>query len=218
VRAPVTQLVGPTVYPTIGIDPGQRWTGIAVRINDRCLDAVTLARPEGQENDDTSRYEADRSFAGQVLDMVDLLLDRHHDAGVGAASDWEASWDTTPWRVAIEGVRTAQPYMAGRKVHYTRNVMWAITQLAVIYGAVIGHFPHAVVVRPAHFDELHLPKYGGTGTKADTYPKELLRLRPRWFGPNEHPRGERRHEQAAWAIAGAAQLVKPLTLRTGGHG
>lgn len=207
----------PTVYPTVGVDPGQRWTGIAVRIDERCLDAVTLARPAVSGDDDFARYGADRQFAGSVLDMIDLLLERHHDAGCDAATPWDATWETTPWRIAIEGVQTAQPYMGGKKVHYTRNVMWALAQLSIIYGAVIGHFPGAVVVRPGHFDELHLPRYGGNGNKATTYPKELLRLRPRWFGPNDHPKGERRHEQAAWAIAGAAQLTQPLNLRTRSH-
>ena len=36
------------VAPTIAVDPGQRWTGICVRIGGDALDAATVGRPDDE--------------------------------------------------------------------------------------------------------------------------------------------------------------------------
>jgi len=45
------------------------------------------------------------------------------------------------------------------------------------------------------------------------YPRELTGFRPRWFLKAEGT--DRKHERSAWAVAGAAQLARPLLLAEG---
>jgi hypothetical protein len=200
----------PTVYPTIGIDPGQQWIGIAVRIDDACLDAVTLRRPvaSGTGDRDRARYQADQAWAARVLDTVEYLLDRHQQAGAAAAARWEVDYSVTPWRVAVEGVNLTQPFHQGQRLPagHRAKLLWGMLQTTVPYAAVIGHFPAAVIVSPAD-------RRRQETRDQDRLPKELSGHRPWRFGSNEHPKGDRVHERAAWSVAGAAQHARPLSLR-----
>src|SRR5215216_6055282 len=95
----------PTVPPTIGVDPGQRWVGLAVRIDGRCLDATILDR--GPTTRERGRYlgQQETKLATRLLDTVALLMDRHHDQAAEASRCWQADWpEGMPWRIAVEGI------------------------------------------------------------------------------------------------------------------
>lgn len=53
----------------------------------------------------------------------------------------------------------------------------------------------------------HKAGNGGTGNPRDYYPTSLIGARPCGWDVNEAPRGARDHEQAAYTLAGLAELL-----------
>lgn len=204
------------VYPTIGIDPGQRWVGVAARIDGRCLDAATLDRGRlPARGEQRCLGEAEANPASRLLDTVDAMMRRHLEAAEDAAAGWDVPRLDLPWRVAMEGVVVTGAWQGGRKDTAERIAkLMSLIDTAVVVGTVVGQYPGVVVVRPRHLGDRGHARHGDVLACLGPYPKELIGKRPRHFTANEHFKGERTHERAAWAVAGAAQLARPLSLRS----
>jgi hypothetical protein len=202
------------VYPTIGIDPGQRWIGLAVRVDGRCLDAATLDRgPVPAKDEERYLGEAEADVATRLLDVIDAMMRRHLEAAEEAARGWDVPRLDLPWRVAMEGVVVTGAYERGRyDVGRRIAKLTSLIDVAVTVGVVVASYPGVVVVRPRRLGDRGHQRHGDILAKLGPYPKELLRVRPAWFAANQHPKGDRVHERSAWAVAGAAQLARPLTL------
>jgi hypothetical protein len=204
------------VYPTIGIDPGQRWVGIAARIDGRCLDAATLDRGRlPAQNEEHYFGQPEAGLAKRLLDGVDAMMRRHLAAAEEAAEGWAVARLDLPWRVAVEGVVVPGAWEnrqqdTGKRIAKLISVIGTVAVL----GEVVGAFNDAVVVHPRHLGDRGHARHGDVLAHLGPYPKELVGKRLRHFMANEHFKGERTHERAAWAVAGAAQLARPLSLRS----
>jgi hypothetical protein len=206
------------VYPTIGVDPGQRWVGLAARIDGACLDAATLDRGRAPAKGE-ERYlgGAQVAFADLFLDHLAVMMERNRPAAVAAAAGWDVPDGTHPWRVAAEGIVVTGAYIKGRYNPGHRIAKLAsLVEVALVLGMLMGQYPGLVVVRPRRFGNPTDPRHGDVLAKLGPYPKELRRRRPPEFMVNEHDRGDRIHERSAWAVAGAAQLARPLTPTSSG--
>lgn len=202
------------VYPTIGIDPGQRWVGIAARIDGRCLDAATLDRgrlPARGEEHYLGCHEA--VLAARLLDVVDAMMRRHQKAAEEAAAGWDVARLDLPWRVAMEGIVVTGAWQGGRNDPGERIAkLTSLIGMAAVFGTVVGQYPGVVVVRPRKLGDRGHTRHGDVLAHLGPYPKELTGKRPPSFIPSEHFKGDRGHERAAWAVAGAAQLARPLSV------
>lgn len=204
------------VYPTIGIDPGQRWIGLAARIDGRCLDAATLDRgrlPARGEEHYLGCHET--VLAARLLDVVDLMMRRHLEAAEEAAVGWDVPRLDLPWRVAMEGIVVPGAWHQRRK----DTGKWiaqliSLIDVAVVVGTVVGQYPGVVVVRPRKLGDRGHERHGDVLARLGPYPKELVGKRPPQFIGSEHFKGDRVHERSAWAVAGATQLARPLTVRS----
>jgi len=200
------------VYPTIGIDPGQRWIGVAARIDGRCLDAATLDRgrlPARGEEHYIGQPEVAR--ASRLLEVVDVMMRRHLQVAEEAAEGWDVPRLDLPWRIAMEGIVVTGAWQGGRNNPAERIAkLTSLIDVAVVVGTVVAAFPGVVVVRPRKLGHRGHARHGDILARLGPYPKELVGKRPRRFIASEHFQGERTHERAAWAVAGAAQLARPL--------
>jgi hypothetical protein len=192
--------------PVIGVEPGATWVGVAVRTGVELLDAVTVGRRavcgavEGPD--------ADQAWIDAIVGRLDDARRRLHDAALAASPGWPGRF-----RVAVRYVgRPAQWDPAKPKGRpMGREQSWNVAETRALYLALLGLFPAAVKVPVAHAGGLHLATNGGTGRRADYYPAELLGTRPRSWSRADTP--SREHEQAAYVIAGLAELRR----RAGGE-
>jgi hypothetical protein len=135
------------VYPTIGVDPGERWVGLAVRIDGRCLDAVTLDRgpaPTKEQLASGGRYlgQEQAELADRLLSFVDALMVRHQAHAETAAAGWDVGAGTLPWRVAVEGIVVTGAYLKGRYHPGDRLAkLTSLVPLAVSLGVIVGQYP-----------------------------------------------------------------------------
>ena len=161
----------------LGIDPGGRETGIAVRRGDRLLAwAVTVRR--GQDTTPPADY-----VAAVAIDALAALA----DAGVAA--------DDPALRVASEDVR----YWPGRSGHHcpacrgthvpARN-MTGVLGAAIVHGAILARWPATVIVPPGQ---------GHGGLHGLAYPEPI---RPSGRG---HDRA--RHARSAWDVTYHAETL-----------
>jgi len=138
---------------------------------------------------------------------------RHLAAAEEAAAQWDAPRLDLPWRVAVEGIVVTGAWENGRsKPGWRIAKLTSLVGTAVPFGTVVGAYPGAVVVRPRKLGDRGHARHGDVLAKLGPEPPELTGKRPRHFLASQHFKGDRIHERAAWAVAGAAQLARPLTL------
>lgn len=159
-----------TAPVVVGVDPGGRQTGIVVRYGDTCLAADLLTR-DGPETFPKADYLA------EVIDAIGGLV-------VYASQEApDAGWP----RVAVEGV-----------VHPSGHVRMinaaGLLGTACVLGAVLAHYPAALVVPPASH---------GAGPRS-AYPAAL------WPPTEKRGTGRRRHLRSAWDIAEAGAFLARL--------
>ncbi|MGH9002126.1 MAG: hypothetical protein ACRDYV_03255 [Acidimicrobiia bacterium] len=149
----------------VGVDPGGRQTGVVARHGDELLAADLVTR-------DGPDVFPDAAYLEEVTDAIGGLLVYASDRAGEAAI------------VAVEGV-----------VHPSGHVRMinaaGLLGTATVLGAVLAHYPNALVVPPA--------KHGGGPRQA--YPARL-------WPPNEkRGMGRHRHVRSAWDIAGAGAFL-----------
>ncbi len=189
-------------YPTVGVDTGERWCGICVRIGLDVVDATTVDLPPADGPG------ADRVRVERLLARVDEVMTRHEaDAVVGAQlRGVRLDVGQSPWRLAVEAVHRPSAYLRGQRVPPRQQVYWSTAQAMALYYAVLATFPDAVVVQPDHHGKRHQPREtgGSSGLWQDYYPAPLHRVRPHDFTASDSQ--DRDHERAAYDVAGAANL------------
>jgi hypothetical protein len=216
--APGSTLHVPTV-PTIAVDSGSVWTGALVRIGTQALDGVTLGLLDAHGQPLTAHYrnlcsealtdfwrsflddrEALRATRDRVLDQIDAWWERFFPEAHAAGADG--------FRVVVETAKL--PTKIGRSSRVPLRDHMLPRELAA---AISARFSGAVLIEPNSHGGRHLVSNGGTGKPGDYYPRSLIGPRPRHWGLSEHPKRVRDHEQAAYTLAGEAEL------RSGGrHG
>lgn len=169
--------------PTIGIDPGSKWTAAVLRVGNAAITGWTLGpvdrlgRPDRHALNNPDDWPAFSRYTNRLISHLEELV-AYAEAVYGAV------------RIAIEIAVVPsgwQPTGGGKN----RLPLADVLLPRMIAAAVLGAFPDARLVPP--------DKYG---SRAAEVPAELRGRRPAHFGPNETPRGERDHEQAAWHVAG----------------
>lgn len=187
-------------WPTLGVDPGERWVGLCVRVGLAVVDACTVELPPASDPG------ADRVRVERLLSRMDALADRHEaDARVAAQMRGVVLADgQSPWRVAVESATRPSAYLRGEKVPQRVNVYWSTAQALALYYAVLAAYPAAVIVAPDHHGKRHQASACGSGNALNYYPPELVRLRPHDFTDSDAQ--DRDHERAAFDVAGVANL------------
>lgn len=162
-----------TPAAVIGVDPGGRQTGLVVRCGDSCL-AADLVTREGPE----TFPEAD--YLGEVVEAIGGLV-------VYASQDLPELFGAGWPRVAVEGV--VHPNGHVRMINAA-----GLLGTATVLGAVLAHFPAALVVPPAGH---------GAGPR-QAYPAAL------WPPTEKRGAGRCRHLRSAWDIAEAGAFLARL--------
>jgi hypothetical protein len=156
--------------PVVGVDPGGRFTGIIARYGPDLL-AHWLTR----RTVDGGRHTY--TLAGYIALVLDDLAEAKRRALTHAGPGYV---------VAVEDLQEPNPHMG------LTNIRGALDTAAVL-GAVLAHFPEAILVPP-----------GRHGTA-------MLRLYPSTLvGPRErtgHGKAPLQHCRAAWDIAGAGAVL-----------
>jgi hypothetical protein len=154
----------------VGVDPGGRQTGVVVRYGSDCLaaDLVTRAGPE---------LFPGAAYLDEVADAIGGLV--VYAAHTAPAAGWPL--------VAVEGV-----------VHPSGHVRMinaaGLLGTATVLGAVLAHYPAALIVPPA--------KHGAGLRQA--YPPSL------WPPNDRKGTGRCRHLRSAWDIAEAGAFLARL--------
>jgi hypothetical protein len=176
--------------PMLAFDPGSKFTAGLLREGIYAINGFTLALAYPDDPDPNA-----------VLDDHEALrvyTDRITQAGLDV---WDSHLPDKPVRVVIEAAN--RPTKVSR---YGRVPLrdWVIPQR--IMTAVTTCFPGAVILAPQHAGGRHKRSKGGTGRPADYYPPNLIGPPPPgWL--TEEPERRRDHEQAAYTLAGLAQLL-----------
>lgn len=150
----------------VGIDPGGSETGIIARHGDRCLYRSVVTRDDLQMGDYIAEVISVVVDALAEVDPVDVLEDP----------------------VSVEGLTTPNPHIGMTSVR-------GLLDTAQVLGAVLAHWPTAVVVPPA----------GNGSAPLAAYPADLRPIRGQGKG-----RDRLRHCRSAWDIAGAAPTLARL--------
>lgn len=156
----------------IGVDPGGRTTGVVARVAGQLL-AADLVTRDGPE------LFPDAAYLDEVVTAIGgLVVYAECDRGRAV--------------IAVEGV-----------VHPSGHVRMinaaGLLGTACVLGAVLAHFPGAVVVAPAKH---------GVGPR-NAYPAQL------WPPGEQKGTGRRRHVRSAWDIAGAGAVMTRLSTEMG---
>lgn len=160
----------PALEPVIGIDPGARYTGVVVRDGDVVLHSSTLVRP--------ATMESGTEWALTVIAEVEMIL-----------KDFP-----TMIPIGVEGVNDPKGFHHGKRAAINPK---DIIRAAIVLGAVVAHWPRAIVVPP-----------GGNGSQHYTnYPADLIGRRPADLPGSTNGAGTRDHEQSAYDVAGKAARV-----------
>lgn len=158
----------------IGVDPGGRQTGLVVRYGNSCLAADLVTR------DDPEPFPG-ADYLAEVVDAIGGLV-------VYASQDLPELAGAAPPKVAVEAV-----------VHPSGHVRMinaaGLLGTATVLGAVLAHFPKAIVVPPASH---------GAGPRS-AYPAVL------WPPTEKRGTGRRRHLRSAWDIADAGAFLVRLS-------
>lgn len=142
--------------PVIGVDPGGRYVGI-VRLNRD--DAIAEAKVLTRGGDDEL---PGLGYVKWVLDEVRMQL-----RAAGTVMDGLTEIRPT---IALEGLNPPTPHMGMTNVA-------GIIGVGIVFGAVLGQWPQAVIVPP-----------GGNGKGPDLAYPQMIRKYARLGGPSEHAR------------------------------
>lgn len=157
----------------LGVDPGGRQTGLVVRYGSACL-AADLVTRDGPETFPGADYLA------EVVEAIGgLLVYASQDLPELAGAGWPL--------VAVEGV--VHPNGHVRMINAA-----GLLGTATVLGAVLAHFPAALVVPPAG---------NGAGPRS-AYPAAL------WPPTEKRGAGRCRHLRSAWDIAEAGAFLARL--------
>jgi hypothetical protein len=211
--APGSTLHVPTV-PMIAVDSGSVWTAVVVRIGTQALDGATLGlldarggplaasyrqlRGEGLTvfwREFLDNHEALRATRDRVLDQIDRFWEHYLSEAYAAGADG--------FRIVAETTHLPKRGNGGTPSRMPPRDWVLPRELAA---AIAGRFTGTVLVEANSHGGRHLVSNGGTGRAGDYYPRSLIGPRPAHWGPSEHPRHIRDHEQAAYTLAGEAEL------------
>ena len=165
----------------IGIDPGPRFTGIALRLGTQCLGWRTIER----EHDETEIGVGPEYYAA-ITYSITVLTDAATRSGHGEP------------RSAIEGVSRPVAFIDGKP---RRPRPLDLIALGAVFGAIHTPLPDAVIVRADH---------NGRGVYGQ-YPLNLVSAgekRARNWERKECGRTSlESHSRSAWSVAGKAALL-----------
>jgi hypothetical protein len=175
--------VPPDTVPTIGVDPGSKWTSAVLRVGEYGVTGWTLGpvdrlgRPDRNALNDPDDWESFSRYTNRLIShLEELVAYAEHEYG-GVRIAIEVAVVPSGW----------QPTSRGQN----RLPLTDVLLPRQVAAAVLGAFPNAKLVPPARY-----------GSRSAEVPPELKgRRQPHW-GPNETVRGERDHEQAAYLVAG----------------
>jgi hypothetical protein len=172
----------------IGVDPGERWSAaVLVDVDGNPVDGFTLGPIDDDglmdrlannelEPADVSRY------ARRFLDYLRPLYQQAHDLAAGGDVLVAVEKITRPRRRDI-------PVRA-----------WLIPWTVMHYVCGAYDDVNLVPCKGKNHGVRHQPSRGGDGNMRAAYPAELGRRRPAGWGVNEHHRGARDHERAAYDV------------------
>lgn len=119
----------------------------------------------------------DAAYVAHVIDLLNTLVSRYKVTEIHLESlTWPSSY--------LHGQR--------QKDRDRLRVGFNVARTAITYGAILGAVSPVVLIAPAEHEK-------------GQFPKNLKGTRPKNFSRNENPRGDRRHEKAAFNIAGASK-------------
>lgn len=129
-----------------------------------------------------SRYaltdpDSDVEYVRRVLDQLDAFIEEHR-----------------PDAVHLESLSWPSAYLNGARVEdWNRlKVGSQVARTAITFGAILAAVDGVKLIRPDKHD-------------SQWHPETLGRTRPAHFTRSDHPKGDRSHERAAFAIAGASR-------------
>lgn len=185
------------VPPTIAVDAGTRWTGLAARHGARALNGAVIALTPYETMTNAARNELD-------LDNFELWYG-YYDRIVAAVDEM---WDHV--FPGVDQVRiVAEGYLIPRKPNpRTRRPIPMVDWLPIreINAGICARYTGAIVVARDNFGHRHEKGHDGTGDWRQYYPAELFGRRPDGWMRCEDPAGDRSHERSAWVAAGVAHL------------
>lgn len=193
-----------------GLDPGERHTGITIRLGNRVLWCATIAHAGEIPTSIDSQFGLWMDYAGTICDW--MVRGWTQVSPEKASIIWTAEYYVTP-----------NPFLKTSQLRMARLRQMACN---MIVAAARGRWANLRVVAPHHFSEAHTMSKGGTGNPYEYYEPSLIGRRgkpsPDHWGPNQNPRKEMRDVQAAYAIAAMGALpeseVKQMTLRRDAEG
>lgn len=160
--------------PVLGVDPGGKSTGLAVRHGAELLEHATVTR--AADEDTVRGIGVGPAYLTAVLRRVAELLEAH-----GCRL------------IAVEGVTKPNPHVTRRNGKSLTDPT-GILGAAMVLGAVIGAHPEAVIVPPG----------GNGSRVLALYPLELVGSREAAAGRNRIGMGQLRHARSAFDVAGQA--------------
>jgi hypothetical protein len=179
--------------PMLAFDPGSKFTAGLLRQGTAAIDGFTLALGYPDDPDPNAVLddpERLRAYTDRITELGLTLWDRHFP---GQGLRVVVEWTHRPRKGKGGGFRSIP----------IRD--WVIPRMVV--AAVTTCFTGCVILAPQGAGGRHKASNGGTGRARDYYPLSLIGVRPRAWEVNEAPRGCRDHEQAAYTLAGLAELA-----------
>jgi hypothetical protein len=172
-------------------DPGSKFTAGLLRKGTDAIDGFTLALAYPDDPDPNA-----------ILDDHEALR-RYTDRITQAGMDiWDRHFPGKHIRVVVEA--TNRPKKGGRYGRIPIHT-WVIPQRVAT--AITSCFTGCVILPAQHAGGRHKVVNGGTGNPRDYYPPRLIGPPPRDWYACEEPRRRRDHEQAAYTLAGLAELA-----------
>jgi hypothetical protein len=171
------------VVPTIGIDPGSKWTAAVLRVGEYAVTGWTLGpvnRNGVLDRDalmDPDNWDAFARYVNRLISHIEELVSYAEQQYKGV-------------RVAVEVALIPVSWQPGNRGKSKLPLVDVLIPRQIV-SAVIGAFPNARLVPPDNYS-----------SRSDAAPRETKGRRLSHWGPNETVRGERDHEQAAFFVAG----------------
>jgi hypothetical protein len=181
----------------LAIVPGSRFTAGVIRRGTDALDGFTLALPFQQRAADPNAVLDDpetlRTYFDRVTDQAYDLWERHFAPPVEGEPplDVVVGWAARP----------------GKGSHRSTPLRdWVIPRMLTC--AVVSAFQGAEIHSSLSILGTHRSSRGGSGNAMDYYPRVLIKQRPSSWALNEHYENTRDYEQAAFVLAGLAELER----------
>jgi hypothetical protein len=198
---PANSTLGIHTPPTLAIDPGSRWTGIAARQGNRAINGAVVGLFPGRTESDHPPVRLDdfalwHGYFRRITKVIDEMWDRYWPLDESPVQPW----------FVVEAYTMPKESNSKTLRRIGRDTFVPIRELAA---GLAMRYDGAVFVLPNKFGGRHNPStvidgVPGTGNVGEYYGPELTGRRPDGWFPNDHPSGTRNHEQAAFDIAAAA--------------